>query len=160
MAARKFSMVSPALWGSKRFATLPTPEAKLLYCYFLTNEHMTSAGAYRIKQGYALADLGWSAGLYDGALNSLIDADLVAYDTEHETVYLKRWFQHNPPMNEKHAQGTRRMILELDSQTMAELAMIDFEEADSRRNPSLEQAPKVSNGLRERLTAGVGRGGF
>lgn len=156
MATRKFSMVSPAVWGSKRFSTLPTTEAKLLYHYFLTCEHITSAGAYRIKEGYALADLGWPAQQYQKAVQALQAADLVAYDAEFETVYVKRWFRHNPPMNERHAQGCRRMIMELDSEVIAELAMIDFEEADSRRNPIPDPPSSVSPGLRATLVAQAG----
>lgn len=157
MGARKFSMVSPAVWGSKRFSTLPTTEAKLLYHYFLTCEHITSAGAYRIKEGYALADLGWPAKVYRDSLDALQEADLVAYDAECETVYVQRWFKHNPPMNEKHAQGCRRMIMELDSETVAELAMIDFEDADRQRNPIPDPPSNVSPGLRDRLVANAGR---
>ena len=157
MAARKFSMVSPAVWGSKRFSTLPTTEAKLLYHYFLTCEHITSAGAYRIKEGYALADLGWPVQQYQKAVQALQAADLVAYDVEFETVYVKRWFRHNPPMNEKHAQGCRRLTMELDSETIAELAMIDFEEADSRRNPIPDPARGLASPTLRQQLAAAGR---
>lgn len=150
--SRQFSKVSPAVWGSRRFLGLPTAEAKLLYMYFLSNEHNNSAGAYRVREGYALADLGWPRETYRQCVHDLVEADLIAYDDEAEEVYVLRWFKHNPPQNEKHAQGCKRIILELDSQRIAELAMLDFEDVDGRRNPpaNLNKTP-VSSVLRGQL---------
>ena len=150
--SRQFSKVSPAVWGSKRFVTLPTTEAKLLYLYFLSNEHNNSAGAYRVREGYALADLGWQREVYRQCVANLVEAELVAYDDEAEEVYVLRWFKHNPPQNEKHAQGCKRIIFELDSQRIAELAMLDFEDVEGRRNPlATPQQTPVSSALRSQL---------
>jgi hypothetical protein len=154
--ARRFSKVSPAVWGSQRFMGLPSSDEKLLYLYFLTSEHMTSAGAYRIKEGYAIADLGWTAPQYRKARVALVEAELIAYDEGHETVYVLRWFTHNPPQNEKHAKGTQRLIGELDSEIIQAKVMEDFEAVEELRAPSSLNLG-ASPTLRAQLTSVNGR---
>ena len=150
---RLFSKVSPAVWGSSRFMGLPTNEAKLLYLYLLTNEHLNSAGAYRLKEGYALADLGWQPAEYRNAMAMLVAAGLIAHDDDTSEVYILRWFKHNPPQNEKHSIGCNRVLNELDSESISALAFADFQEADTNR---LANSGKVSNSLMERLKTGSG----
>lgn len=135
MSGRQFSKVSPAVWRSSRFAGLESSDAKLLYLYFLTCEHQNSAGTYRIPDGYASTDLGWELKRYRDARTSLIEVELIAFDPACSTVYIERWFQHNPPMNDKHAQGTLRQIDEIESESILAKAMADFEQADKSRRP-------------------------
>jgi len=154
---RLFSKVSPAVWGSSRFMGLPTNEAKLLYLYLLTNEHLNSAGAYRLKEGYALADLGWQQADYRKAMAMLVGNELIAFDDCTNEVYLLRWFKHNPPQNEKHSLGCQRILGQLDSESISALALADFQNAETKR---LTSSGKVSHSLMNRLqtgTGGVGR---
>lgn len=154
---RLFSKVSPAVWGSSRFMGLPTNEAKLLYLYLLTNEHLNSAGAYRLKEGYALADLGWQQADYRKAMAMLVGNELIAFDDCTNEVYLLRWFKHNPPQNEKHSLGCQRILGQLDSESISTLALADFQNAETKR---LTSSGKVSHSLMNRLqtgTGGVGR---
>ena len=74
---RDFSKISPALWQSKRFNTLPSDDGRYLYLYLLTNGHQTSAGAYRLPDGYATNDLRWELSRYVKARHELISADLI-----------------------------------------------------------------------------------
>ena len=132
---KRFSKVSPAVWRSRRFMSLPDSDAKLLYLYFVTSEHQTSIGAYVIPTGYAIADLAWDASRYESARTALVDAELVAFDEEASTVYVERWFKNSPQMNESPAQGCQRLISELESSTIADKVQDDFEEAEARRYP-------------------------
>ena len=93
---KRFSKVSPAVWRSRRFTSLPDSDAKLLYLYFVTSEHQTSIGAYVIPTGYAIADLAWDAPRYENARTALVAADLIAFDDDTSTVYVLRWFKHSP----------------------------------------------------------------
>lgn len=133
--SKRFSKISGgALWRSRRFSELPNIDAKLLMFYFLTSEHMTSAGAYEVPDGYAISDLGWKLEQYLAARGELVARDLIMFDDEASVVYVRRWFQHNPPMNDKHSQGTARLIGELPSDKIREHVEADFLEADSKRN--------------------------
>lgn len=133
MSKREFTKVSPNVWRSNRFRKLPTSDAQLLYLYFLTCEHQNSAGCFRIPDGYACADLGWEESRYLGARTQLVDGDMVSFDPEGEVIYIHRWFKHSPPMNDKHAQGTMRLIFEIESDTLRDKVEEEFQEADDQR---------------------------
>jgi hypothetical protein len=131
--SRGFSKVSPKVWSSPRFLGLGTPEAKLAYLFVVTNEHVNSAGAYRLREGYAIADLNWPLDVYRDNLALLIQADLITYDAAAQEIYVLRWFRHNPAMNDKHAQAVQRYISELDSDEVREKAEGEFLEAEQER---------------------------
>ncbi len=137
-----------ALWGSKRFLAA-SDKAKLAYVYFLSNTHSNSIGAYRIPDGYALVDLGWTRDEYVAARTELEAVELIYFDDDTSVVYVANWFRHSPPQNEKHAQGCQRMILELESDLIADLVQRDFDVANNARlaarNPLDD--PKVSTAL-------------
>lgn len=118
---REYSKVSPKLWRSKRFRNLASDDARLLYLFLLTCEHQTSAGCFRLPDAYAAADLGWNADRMEGARVPLI-AEMIAHDAETEEYFVRRWFNHNPPTNQKHLKGVQRLISELDSDHVRETA--------------------------------------
>ena len=127
MKERQFHKVSPAVWRSKRFNALPD-DPRVLWFYFATGPHQTSAGCSRIPPAYASADLGWSAERYTAALSELVTAELVEADDDTNEVYVRRWFQHCPPPNAKHAAGIASNINLLDSDVIRELVEDDFSE--------------------------------
>ena len=126
---REFSKISPAVWHSSRFNSLPSDDGRYLYLYLLSSPHQTSAGACHLPEGYALADLNWLAERYRNALQELIKADLIEFDPEAEVVVVKRWFRHNPPMNEKHLRGIVRLLERLPSQTIRSVTLDAAQEA-------------------------------
>lgn len=107
-----FSKVAPALWQSQRFLAL-TDEQRLLFLYFLTCEHQNSAGTYRLPDGYACTDLSWTPEKYKVARATLVEADLIIFDEKEQIVAIRRWFQHNPPMNDKHRKGVLNILQKL-----------------------------------------------
>jgi hypothetical protein len=133
MAKRDFSKVSPAIWRSPRFRCLEN-DARLLQLFFICCDHQNSAGAFVIPAGYACSDLQWTHEQYVTARDQLRDADLIAFDEVTDEVYVRRWFAHNPPTNDKHAQGTLRRISEIQSDEVREIVEADFDEADSARH--------------------------
>src|SRR5262245_50747384 len=117
---RVYSKVSPLIWRSERFMGLDSDDGRLLYLYLLTCEHQNSAGAFRLPDGYARVDLRWEQERYVKARAELVAADLIAFDTKTSVVAIQRWFQHNPPMNEKHFAGTLRLLDGLESDSIAQ----------------------------------------
>ncbi len=120
---RDFSKISPALWRSKRFNGLVTAEEKLVFLYLLTCEHQNSAGAFRLPAGYAATDLRITEGVFAEARDSLVKADLIAFDPDTDEYVILRWFKHNPPMNEKHRVGIIALLEKLDSEGLLETAL-------------------------------------
>jgi len=134
MSKREFSKVSPAVWRSGRFTGLECRTAQVLYLYFLTCEHQNSAGCFRLPDGYACSDLGWSPENYQSARDKLIAAELITVDLGTAEIYVDRWLKHNPPMNEKHALGTERIIEQIESDSIREKVETDFMAADDARS--------------------------
>lgn len=117
---RDYSKVSPKLWRSRRFSQLPD-DARMFYMFLLTCEHQTSAGCLRLPEAYAAADLNWQPERLGGARAPLIP-EMIAYDGATDEYFILRWFRHNPPTNSKHLKGVKRLISEVDSDTVREVA--------------------------------------
>ncbi|TIN77792.1 hypothetical protein [Mesorhizobium sp.] len=130
MSGRDWSKVSPALWRSPRFLGLQGSDERLLLVYYMTGDHMNSSGCYRLPDGYAIADLGWTLERYRTARDLLIAAGLISFDRTTEEVFVNRWFKHNPPTNAKHAKGARRLINKIDSDDLRLMAEEEFCETD------------------------------
>ncbi len=125
---RDFSKVSPKVWRSRRFRDLPADDARMFYLFLLTCEHMSSAGCFRLPDAYAASDLGWQTDRIGGARAPLVPAELIVHDPETDEYFIRRWFRHNPTTNQKHLQGVRRLISELDSDHVREAAEEELEE--------------------------------
>jgi hypothetical protein len=126
---REFSKVSPAVWQSKRFTSLPSDDGRFLYIYMLTSSHQTSAGCYCLPEGYACSDLGWEPKRYRAARKQLIDADLIHFDDETDFVMITRWFKHNPPTSESHLIGIERLLERIPSDSLRDAAHEGLREA-------------------------------
>lgn len=128
MSTRRFSMVSPALWRSGRFLAVSS-DAKALHLYFLTGPHQTSAGAYSVPDGYVCSDMQWTPERYQEARQSLLEADLIAFDKTTSEVYVCRWFKHCPPKGSKQEAGALRLIGEIESDAIRERVESDYLDA-------------------------------
>lgn len=151
VSRREFTKVSPNLWRSKRFLAR-TDAAKVLYVYLLTCEHQNSTGCFRLPDGYACADLHWSIEQYGSARDELVASDLVSFDAETSLIFVHRWFKHSPPMNDKHAQGTVKQIVEIESDAIREKVEQEFSEANGMR---AMKSTAVAPERRSRLTGEI-----
>ena len=68
---REYSKVSPNVWHSSRFNSLPSDDARYVFLYLATSMHQTSAGACLLPEAYAAADLKWPVERYRKALAEL-----------------------------------------------------------------------------------------
>ncbi|PSJ55790.1 hypothetical protein [Pseudaminobacter soli (ex Li et al. 2025)] len=125
--------MSPAIWRSKRFLGLKTDRGRLLLFYYLTCRHQNSSGAYRLPEGYAVADLGWPLDEYRAGRSELLGAGMIHYDDETEEIYVSGWFKACPPMNDKHAAGTMSRISEIESDALREVVELEFTAVNKTR---------------------------
>lgn len=125
-SSRQFSKVSPLVWHSRRFRSLDA-DGQLLFLYFLTCEHQTSAGTFRIPDGYAIADLNWELPRYIETRGRVRSAGLIDFDEDEGFVQVMGWFEFNPPTNEKHHQGTLRLLKSISSERLREASLRAFE---------------------------------
>jgi hypothetical protein len=129
--SRDFAPVSPSIWSSPAFLSLDS-DGRQLMLFFISGPHQNSAGCCRVREGYALADLKWVPDQYRSALASCVAADLVLHDPATEETYVRKWFKHkgNIPTNKDHAKGTMKIIANIDSDEIRELAEADFLQTD------------------------------
>lgn len=140
---RDFSKISPKLWRSARFRSLPSEDAKLAYLYVLTCGHQTSAGCFCLPPAYGAADLNWPEERFSGALNEAACVDLLVVDPATDELFVRRWFRHNPPTNPKHLKGIERLISEMDSDAVREAAEEELAEYQDQPNVTpLAQPPR------------------
>lgn len=150
-------MVSRTIWRSSRFGSLTAHRDKLAFFYYLTCEHMTASGCYRLPDGYAIADLGWSLEEYVKARQALQAAGLIDRDDETQEIYVERWLANNPPQNQKHATGIRNVIYGIESDVLREKVEADFLDA-WQPNPLDNHPSQRGGGLTETAYFRSGRG--
>ncbi len=121
---REFNKVSPTLWRSRKFRSLPDDQAKMAYTYLLTCPHGNSSGCFDIHPMYACADLGWELEAYRKAIDSLLKAGLIEWDEAENTLLIVNWDEFNEPTNPKHAIG---IIAQLQQASSAALKLKAFQ---------------------------------
>ena len=66
---------------------LPSSDAKLLQCYYLSCEHQNSAGCFRLPEEYAAHDLQWDVERYREARAAVLQAGLVRYQRRGREIF-------------------------------------------------------------------------
>lgn len=130
---KPFTMVRRSIWGSARFAALPSDTDRYLYIYLLTCPHQTASGCFKLKEGYALDDLrmtgaNWTADKYRAARSDLVDSGLICHDEHTGEILISRWWQDNPPDNEAWFVGARRQCEAIESPELQRAALAALEE--------------------------------
>ena len=88
---RAFSQVAPKFWiGASGKALRGNPEAQVLALYLMTSPHANAIGVYHCPMLYICHETGLSAEGASKALRRLIDGAFCEYETETETVFVKR----------------------------------------------------------------------
>lgn len=140
---RDFSKVSPKVWRNRDFRALPSIGSRLLFLYLMTSEHQNSAGCFRLPDGYALYDLGWTPEEYAERLREIEASGLVLVDRETSEVFICGWFDMNAAMNDRHAQRITRAISEIESDKLRETVEAAFTTADADRKPDKVKAARA-----------------
>ena len=130
---REFCKVSPTVWRSKKFRSLPNIEARHVYLYLLTCPHANASGCFDIHPMYAAADLGLSDIQFRDCINTLSEAGLLEWDDAENTVLIGNWVEFNGPQNPKHALGILSQLAQVSSDTLKGKAFQDLYAEISRK---------------------------
>lgn len=106
---REYARIRTTIWRSRRFRALSTDDARLFYFYLHTCPHANSLGCFVLPEGYAMADLGWSADRVREAIDSLSEAGLIAFNRDENVVRIVGFLRQDAPTNEKHVRGILKM---------------------------------------------------
>ena len=100
-----------------------------MYLYFLTCEHQTMAGVYRLPPAYGADDLGWPKEEFMIVLQEVVERGLVHRDEETCEILIDGWFTFNPPKGKPTIKGIENSLEKLESGTLFEMGMQAFEKA-------------------------------
>jgi hypothetical protein len=123
---RDFTKVLPTLWHDEDFKSLPLDIHRYLYLYYLTSPHQSSAGCYRLPDGYAVEDLGWELEKYRSARDVLSERQRISFDPATSEVLIEGWFKDNPPDNPNHRKGTERLVAKIRSPALREKSEVSL----------------------------------
>lgn len=140
---RDFSKVSPKIWRNREFRALPSIGSRLLFLYLMTSEHQNSAGCFRLPEGYAHHDLGWTPDEYAERLQEIEASGLVLIDRETSEMFIHGWFDMNAAMNDRHAMRITKAIAEIESATLRETVQSAFYTTDANRKPDKVKAARA-----------------
>lgn len=141
-------MISPAVFQSDRYLSVSS-EARELFFYCLAGPHQTMIGCFRAPDLYIAADLRWEPDQVRHHLTELQNAGLIRFDPATQEIMVDRWFSHSQIATEKHMQGARRMIADINSDDIREAmeyALASFEASREKpRNAPDSQASRLLN---------------
>jgi hypothetical protein len=137
---REFSKVSPTVWRSKKFRSLPDMEARHVYLYLLTCPHANSAGCFDIHPLYAAADTGLPEDRFRYCMDTLSKAGLIEWDDAENTVLIGNWVEFNGPQNPKHALGILSQLSQVSSHHLRAKAYQELRDEISRKKFDREGA--------------------
>ena len=110
---RDYGKIKTSIWESKKFTGLKSDDLRLFYLYLHTCPHVNSIGCFRLKIGYIMADLGWSAKVSDRAIVALCEANLIRWDSVEHVVLICNFLTESPITNKKHGAGAAKLALSL-----------------------------------------------
>jgi hypothetical protein len=111
---REYGQVQSSFWGHPDIAPL-SDYAKLLALYLLTGPHSNGLGCYRLPDGYAQTDLGWSADTLSKAFRDLIESGFCRRCKTTFYVLIPGFLKWNTISNPKVAKARQREFDEIPS---------------------------------------------
>lgn len=141
---RESSKVGSALWRSKAFLGLPD-DGRFLFVFCLTSPHQTAAGAFRLPDEYASADLRWTVFRYRDARSLLIDEEFVIFDEETHEFFINGWFKHCPGTNPSHWKSITSAIAKISSARIRDEAQLQMETVQAAIAASKSEPPKTGS---------------
>lgn len=148
MSSRKFTTISPAVFQSERYLSVSSA-ARELFFYCLAGPHQTMIGCFRAPSLYIASDLRWEHEDVNRHLDELRSANLIDFDSVTGEIMVDRWFEHSQITTDKHMQGARRMIAEINSDNIRErmeAAFSAFEVSREKpRNPLQDRNSRLAS---------------
>lgn len=109
---REFAKVGTAFWTSPAMQSL-SDDGKLLALYLVSSPHSTSAGIYRLPNGYVLGDLSWAPERVSKGFAELSEK---GFATRCETTFwlvIHKHFQHNKVENPNQAKHILALLAQV-----------------------------------------------
>lgn len=106
---RDYGRVHSTFWSSATTASL-SDDGKLLALYLLTCSHSTIAGVFRLPDGYASEDLGWSLERVSEGFSELFHKGFANRCGTTKWVVVEKHLDWNPPENPNQRKAAAKVI--------------------------------------------------
>ncbi|HQR20069.1 MAG TPA: hypothetical protein PKV98_04340 [Burkholderiaceae bacterium] len=106
---RDFAKVGTSFWTSIAIQGL-SDDGKLLALYLITSPHSTSAGVYRLPDGYVTGDLGWTSQRVAKGFQELSEKGFATRCDATFWVFIHKHFQHNAIENPNQAKHVLKIL--------------------------------------------------
>jgi len=142
--SRSYGKMLSSLWtSSRKFQGIRSDDAaRLLYFYLHTCPHGNNVGCFVIRPEYIAADLGWEQDKIDHAVEALVGAALIEWNTDEHVVRIVDAIDKDPPTNPSHAAAMAKTVLSLPD---------TVEKLNCLRELSAQRQAKTLNSLREEI---------
>lgn len=107
---RDYGKVHATFWSSPTFAS-SSDDAKVLALYLMTCSHNTIAGVFRMPDGYASEDLGWSPERVQKAFAELFENGFCNRCETTKWAWIVKHLKWNPPANPNQRKAAAKVVL-------------------------------------------------
>ena len=108
----RYATIHTKVWQDSKFRGLDSM-GKMMFMYLLTAPHSNMIGYYYIPKLYMAADTDMPMDEIDRALDALVDAGMVLYDSDSNMLLLRQFLKYNPLNNENQVKGALQLLGEL-----------------------------------------------
>lgn len=106
---RDYGKVFSRIWESADFRAM-TEDGRALALYLLTCPHGTSAGVFRMPDGYACEDLQWTVERVAQGFRNLAANGFATRCEATKWVWIHKYLEWNPPENPNQLKGVRKVV--------------------------------------------------
>lgn len=92
----RYRKIDTRIWNDKKFNSL-TDDAKLVFMYFLSHQHLTYIGAMRATAPGLACEMRWDAGRFKLAFDQITSLNMAKYDESCSFLWLPNFIKYNRP---------------------------------------------------------------
>jgi DnaD/phage-associated family protein len=142
-----FRQIQTTYWGDVYVEDLE-PEEKLLFLYFLTNEHTRQCGVYEISIRAISNDTGLSKEDVKVIMNRLIEDEKIQYNNANKEIYIVNWLKYNSAKSPK--------VASLVDKEIKDIKTPEFESEVIKRSQELRYPIKTKYETKDTVSIGYG----
>ena len=112
---REYGKVHSSFWSSQTIRDL-SDDGKMLALYLMTSPHTTIAGVFRLPDGYACEDLGWTAGRLAKGFAELFAKGFANRCETTKWVWIVKHLDWNPPENPNQRKAATKIAMSVPAE--------------------------------------------
>lgn len=112
---RDYGKVHTSFWSSSTIRGL-SEDGRMLALYLMTSPHTTITGTFRLPDGYAIEDLGWTVGRVSKGFAELFEKGFANRCETTKWVWIRKHLEWNPPENPNQRKAAVKLLASIPSE--------------------------------------------